>query len=81
MSVRGKEPNPETGNSSAQDPLLLFAVTSVPWGPAEDGSRLGPKQALRMWQVEGQEGGACLGQSSGQSTEVPAEPAPRTWRV
>ena len=81
MSVRGREQNPETRNSGAQDPLLLLAVTSGPSGPAEDGSRLGPKQVLRMWWVEGQEGGACLGQSSGQSIEVPSEPAPHTWRV
>lgn len=43
MSVRGKEQNPETWNSSAQDPLLLLAVTSVPCGPRRGWEQAGSK--------------------------------------
>lgn len=59
--AKGRTPKP-----GAPVARILLAVTSVPSGPAENGSRLGPKQARRMPRVEGLEGGACLGQGGSE---------------
>lgn len=75
----GSECQRQLSNPELKCPGLCcpWLSTSVPSGPAQAGSRAGNEDAV----VEGQQGGACLGHSSGQNTKVPSELSPHIWRV